>query len=220
MDFLIDIALAGVSALFAWRLSRKARFNGHVSVWLWASAFVALGSGAMLGMFHRQIGTLLGGTPADMLLRLSLAVLLLANTLLLAGVIMAYCAGKVRWTGLGLVGAKLFIFLMYLGVKPSFDIVVYDAAFTALPMLALCTYGAWTWKYPYAQWIVAGAVIWVFAAMLHQGRVGASQFFTADDLFRAFEIGVLFLFVRGGWNMRDEPTSSTRLNFKTISWRL
>ena len=220
MGFLIEISLAGVAALFAWRLSRKARFSEQVSVWLWASALAMLGGGVLIGAFHRQLVFLLPHTTGDVLLRIGLALQLLANALLLAGVVFAYCAGRIRIGALIAVSAKFALFLTYLGYKPAFDVVIYDTAFTTLPLLALCTYGAWTWKYPNAQWIVAGAFVWLFGTLLHQGRVMPGQLFTPDDLFHAVQIVVLCLFVRGGWGMRDEPTStSSRIAFKRISWR-
>ncbi len=218
MGFAIDIALCALAALFAWRLARKARQDDQLSVWLWACALAALGAGSMLGLLYRQFAYLIPGTSADLLWRLSLALHLAANALLLSGVIIAYSAGRIRVACLVVTGLKLASFLVYLGYMQNFDIVVYDSAMSALLLLALCTYGAWTWKYPYAQWIVAGAVVWLSGTLLHQGRVGPSQFLTPVDVFRVVEIMVLGLFVRGVWAMRDEPSSQGGI--RSLSWRL
>jgi hypothetical protein len=83
--------------------------------------------------------------------------------------------------------------------------------------LVLCTYGAWTWKLPHAQWIVAGAVVWLFATLLHQGRVGPGLPLTPGDLFRAMEIAALLFFVRGGADMRDDPSAQ---GLRELDWRL
>jgi hypothetical protein len=216
MEFAIEIALSGVAALFAWRLSRKARFNNQLSVWLWASAFAGIGAGALLSVFCHRFGFLLPGFSTDIVWRLSMALLGLANALLLSGVVLAYTTGRIRFIFFAGIGVKFAIFLVSLGYYPSFNLVVYDTALTTLPLLAFCTYGAWTWKHPYAQWIVSGALLWLFGTLLHQGRVVPGNLLSPDDVYRCIEILVLFLLLRGGWSMRDEPSSPTSLSVRTI----
>ncbi|MSQ60872.1 MAG: hypothetical protein EXR36_14840 [Betaproteobacteria bacterium] len=218
MSFAVDLALAVFAALFAWRLGRTAQANQQLCVWLWASAVAALGGATMLGMLYRQIALLIvPGEAVEMLWRLSIALHLLSNGLLLCGVIIAYGVGRIRTAALAVTAVKLAALLVFLGYKQSFDLAVYDCALSALLLLVLCTYGAWTWKLPHAQWIVAGAVVWLFATLLHQGRVGPSQYFTPDDLFRAMEIAALLFFVRGGSDMRDDPSAQ---GFRELDWRL
>lgn len=220
MGFVLDLALAGVAALFAWRLSRKARFNGHLCVWLWAAAFAAMGGGVLLGVFHNMLAIVLQGGSGDMLLRLSLALRLLTHALLLSGALLAYTSGRTCWGGLAAVALKLAAFLVYIGNQASLDAVIFDGVLTSLLLLALCTYGAWTWKYPHGQWIVAGAIVWLFAAVLHQGKVGAGTSLPPAQIFSAALIVVLSLMVRGGWHLRDQPDTHARLaQIKRMRWR-
>lgn len=219
MAFICALGLAGIAALFAWRLSRKARFTGHLCVWLWAGAFLSVGSAALLGAFHSLIAMLLPNASGEMLLRFSLALWLLAHALLLTGALLAYCAGRALWIGLLAVALKLGVFLVYMGHDPRLAAVLFDGVLTSMTLLALCTYGAWTWKYPHGQWIVAGAVLWLFAALLFQGKVGLGTTLAPEGVFFSAFIVVLSLMVRGGWHLRDRTEAPNRLALRRVGWR-
>lgn len=219
MESVSALILAGVAALLSWRLSRKARFNGHLCVWLWAAAFLSVGGAALLGAVHAILVAFVPGASGDMLLRFTLALWLLSHALLLSGALLAYCAGRTLWMGLGGVALKLAAFLVYIGHAPSLVVVLFDGVLTSMTLLALCTYGAWTWKYPHGQWIVAGSVIWLFAAVLLQGKVGAGVLLSPEGIFFAAYSVVLSLMVRGGWHLRDLSEAPVRLAFRRVGGR-
>jgi len=214
----ISLLLAALAALFAWRLSRKARLSQCLCLWLWASAFAALGMGVLLGEGYRLILPLLSSTQSDLLWRISLALLLSANALLLAGVLVAYTTRHACWLGLGAVATKLLVFLYLDGRPGAMNAAVYDGAITALMMLVLCTFGAWTWKRPHGQWLVAGSIVWLFGTVLHQGQVAIAHYASPEDLYGAIMIVVLSLYVRGGWNLRDQTRELSRMAFRPLTW--
>jgi hypothetical protein len=172
---LTDYALAAVSAFLGLRLFPYSRF--------WATAFLALALGALLG------GTWHGFSQNDVLWKATTLSVGVASFGMVAGSA-AVAPGGLRGALIAFALAKLVAYSAWMLYHDDFIWVVID---TASALLIVAILHAWRFN----GWILAGVAISVLAGLAQASGVALHARFNHNDLYHVLQTAAMFLFYRG-----------------------
>ena len=183
---LTDYALAAVSAFLGWRLSPCSRF--------WATAFLALALGALLG------GSWHGFWQNDVLWKATTLSVGVASFGMVAGSAAAVATGGLRSALIAFALVKLVAYSAWMLYHDDFVWVVAD---TASALLIVAILHAWRFN----GWILAGVAISVLAGLAQASGVALHARFNHNDLYHVLQTAAMFLFYRG---VRGQKNASAR----------
>ena len=173
---LTDYALAAVSAFLGYRLIPRSRF--------WATAFLALALGALLG------GTWHGFLQSDLLWKATTLSVGVASFGMVAGSAAAVTAGGLRGTLIAFALVKLIAYAAWMLFHDDFIWVVAD---TASALLIVGILHAWRFN----GWMLAGVAVSVSAGLAQASGLALHAHFNHNDLYHVLQSAAMFLFYRG-----------------------
>lgn len=197
---LTDVLLAALAlALGAWLLAAAgSHAAAGLAVALAGAALVAVGLGAAAGGAVHGLVHQLGERGWRLLWRLTLLAAGLANSLLVAAVLVALLPAAWRPPLLALAALRFARFAVGAWRDYRFRRVVLDSA-VALLVVAAAQLWAWIALHaPAAPWILGAVGLSVAGGALQQRGVGLHRHFNHNDLYHVVQGVALWLFYRGG----------------------
>ena len=173
---LTDYALAAVSAFLGYRLIPRSRF--------WATAFLALALGALLG------GTWHGFSQSDLLWKATTLSVGVASFGMVAGSAAGVTTGGLRGTLIAFALVKLIAYAAWMLFHDDFIWVVAD---TASALLIVGILHAWRFN----GWMLAGVAVSVSAGLAQASGLALHAHFNHNDLYHVLQSAAMFLFYRG-----------------------
>lgn len=173
---LTDYALAAVSAFLGYRLIPRSRF--------WATAFLALALGALLG------GTWHGFSQSDLLWKSTTLSVGVASFGMVAGSANGVTTGGLRGTLIAFALVKLIAYAAWMLFHEDFIWVVAD---TASALLIVGILHAWRFN----GWMLAGVAVSVSAGLAQASGLALHAHFNHNDLYHVLQTAAMFLFYRG-----------------------
>ncbi len=203
---LTDYALAAVTLFFAVLLFRVALLHQQMSVWLWATAFVATALAAMVGgTFHgiARYPRYMEGAIGRLLWKATVYSVGLASFFMLAGAIIAAVSPPLRQWLLAAVVLKFMVYVVWMATHNDFRYVIYDYAPAMLGILILQAIGGYSKGSESASWIIAGILVSFIAAGVQQSRFMLHRNFSHNDLYHVIQMGAIYLLYKGGCLLKD-----------------
>jgi len=203
-----DYLLAGLGVWFGWRLVSGGREAGEISRVLWGTSFLGMALAAVAGGTSHGFAEALGGVESTWLWKLTTFSTGLASAAMLAAAVVARLAGAARVACLGLVVAKLAVYLAWMSVHDDFRFVVYDYAPSMLAVVVLLVLPGKQGPLAGAGWIAAGVAVSFVAAAVQQSGFSLHRHFNHNDIFHLIQMAGLYLLFRGATLSRDRRMSA------------
>jgi hypothetical protein len=200
--------LAALTGYFTWRLMAAGRRRPDLSLRLWAAAFAAVALCAFCGATHQGFAARLDPAVAQSLWRAALCLAGAAGLLFLSVVVHVYTSGRLRLALLALAAAKFTVLALTIADHDDPRYVVVDTVATLLPLLALSAWAAWSRRAGPAPWVLAGILVALVAALMHQGRVALHPQFDHNSLFHVIQMVAMYFLFRAGLELRDQADES------------
>jgi hypothetical protein len=205
---LTDWLLAAFTAWLAWTLFQQLYRLKDRAVNLWLAAFSATAASAFVGGSWHGLSSQIYPSLAAVLWIAAMLLASAGSLLFLLAILHVYTSGRLLGLLSGVAVAKFALFAVLMAVTDNFRVVVYDSALTMLVLIVLSTWGAWARQVPSAQWVLAGVLVSMLAALFQQGRVSIHAHFNHNDLYHIIQMGAMYLMFRGGLLIREqEPTA-------------
>ncbi len=198
-----DYLLAALGVWFGWRLVSGGREAGETSRIFWGASCLALAVAAAAGGTSHGFAGYLGGSEGTWVWKLTLFSTGLSSAAMLAAAVLARLAGAARVAALGLVVAKLAVYLAWMSVHDGFVFVIADYAPSMLAVVALLALPGRHGRLPGAGWVAAGVAVSFAGAAVQQSGFSLHRHFNHNDLFHLIQMAGLYLLYRGGALLRD-----------------
>jgi hypothetical protein len=197
-----DYVLCGVATAIAYALRRRNRSRAAAS---WTAAFLAAALSAFVGGTVHGFGPDLPAGLRQTMRAGSVMGLGLVNAGMLAGVVFASVrAGRACRVLLGLVGAKLLLYLAWTASHPEFRYAAWDGLPTGVVVLGFLVLWRRGGGPVAAGWGALGLVLSILGAVLQQARVGLhAAWLNHNDLYHVIQAGALWLVYQAGRRLRD-----------------
>jgi hypothetical protein len=206
MTLATDLALAGLTAVFAARLFHAADGSNSPAVRLWGFAFVCSAGAALLGGLNHGFGPELDRRAPAALWKATLLVGGGTSVFLVASAARAVFSPRGQRIALAVAFLKLAAYAVWVSGHPVFKWLVYDYGSAMLAVAAL--QGLRLWREPGAPgawWILGGIAASIGAALVQASGFALHRHFNHNDLFHVLQMGATTLLYRGGRSMRGLP---------------
>lgn len=200
---LTDYALALLGIWFGWRLVSGGREAGESSRVLWGASFLGMAVAAAAGGTAHGFAELLGGIEGTWVWKLTTFSIGLASAAMLAAAVVARLAGAARIALLGLVVAKVAIYIAWMSVHDDFRFVVYDYAPSMLAVVLLLALPGRLAPLPGAGWVALGVAVSFAGAAVQRSGFTLHRHFNHNDFYHVIQMAGLYLLYRGGALLRD-----------------
>lgn len=200
---LTDYALAALGVWFGWRLVSGGRDAGESSRVLWGASFLAMAVAAAAGGTSHGFASYLGGVEGTWVWKLAVFSTGLASAAMLSAAVVARLTGAARVALLGLVVAKLAVYLAWMSVHDDFLFVIYDYAPSMLAVVVVLALPGRQAPVAGAGWAAAGVAVSFAAAAVQQSGFSLHRHFNHNDIFHVIQMAGFYLLYRGGARLRD-----------------
>ena len=200
---LTDYALAALAVWLGWRLLGSGRRTGERSRMLWGLSLLGMALAATAGGTSHGFAAYLGGVETSWAWKVTVFSTGLSSAAMLAAAVTARLAGAARLAILGLVIAKLALYLAWMSVHDDFLFVIYDYAPSMLAVVALLALPGRDAPLPGAGWVAAGVAVSFAGAVVQQSGFALHHHFNHNDLFHVIQMVGVWLLYRGGIQLRD-----------------
>jgi hypothetical protein len=205
MTMLTDYLIFAASSWFAVTLFNAAEHRGQSCRKLWASAFLIIGIGALLGGTSHGFAPHLDDTAMYWIWKGTLACVGASMYFSVAGTIRgADLPGKWR-SGLAVANvAGLIAYVVWIANYDTFLAVIIDSTL-ALLVVALLQGRAWRRSgATSAPWLIAGVIVSFLGAAVQQSGLSLHLHFNHNDLYHTVQLFALYLFYRGACLLSDQ----------------
>jgi hypothetical protein len=186
---LTDYLLGALGVWLGWRLVRGGREAGEASRLFWGISFLAMAMAAIAGGTSHGFSSYLGGVEGTWLWKLTVFSIGLAGAAMLTAAVMARLIGAARVAALGLVVAKLAVYLAWMSVHDDFRFVIYDYVPAMLAVVILL------------------ALPGRHAAAVQRSGFSLHRHFNHNDIYHVIQMVGLYVLYRGGTQLRDRRPS-------------
>ena len=200
---LTDYLLAALGIWLGWRLVSGGREAGESSRVLWGASFLAMAMAAIAGGTAHGFAEVLGAVDGSWMWKLTTFSIGLASAAMLSAAVVARVTGAARVALLGLVVAKLAIYLAWMSVHDDFSFVVYDYVPSMLAVILLLALPGRQAPLAGAGWVAAGVAVSFAAAAVQHSGFSLHRHFNHNDIYHVIQMGGLYLVYRAGALLRD-----------------
>ncbi|NJR64686.1 MAG: hypothetical protein HC772_04175 [Leptolyngbyaceae cyanobacterium CRU_2_3] len=196
------------TSYFSFLLFKGRGFHQPVAVQLWAAAFGCVAIAAVLGGTCHGFPQVLGEEAIGTLWQLLLYVLSFASCLMLSSSLKSSIPRRWQTWGWLLVGSKSFIYLSWMGTRPSTqDAFTYGVVDYLSAMLIVFVLEARATLYlntAGARWILLGILISAVAIALQTSGVKFAEYFNHNDLYHLVQMVAFYYFYQGATLTKDQ----------------
>jgi hypothetical protein len=200
---LTDYVLALLGIWFGGRLLSDGRAAGESSRVLWAASFLGMALAAAAGGTAHGFAEVLGGAGGGWMWKITTYSIGLASAAMLAAAVLARLAGAARVALLGLVVAKLVLYLAWMSVHDEFRYVVYDYGPSLLAVVILLALPGRLAPLAGAGWVSAGVAVSFLAAAVQRSGFSLHRHLNHNDIYHLVQMAGFYLLYRGGALLRD-----------------
>lgn len=161
---------------------------------IWAAGFFASAVAAGLGGTSHGFGPRLSARPAAQIWRATLLVAVGANCLLLVAVTVDHAPGALVPLLVGVAVAKCVVAIALAWRRPEYRVVVYDSAITIAAVLLLEIARL---AEPGASWIVVGALLAAFGALVQRSGIRRGKPWNHNDIYHLIQAAAFYGLFRG-----------------------
>ena len=193
MSLLTDYLLAVLTGTLSFSLLRMSKMSAK----LWAGAFIAIGSAALVGGTFHGAGHILSERTLSILWKITIFIAGFVSFFMLMAAVVDCLPKPWRPWVLCLAIIKLGLYLFWMFSHDEFRFVIYD--YGPVMVVILCLYGTafFRFKQKSALMIVGGLLLSIIAALLQASGWDISPNFNHNDLYHVIQMGATFLTYKG-----------------------
>lgn len=201
VTLLTDYALGGVTGYLAWALHR--RHEEQVSRRCWAAGFAALALAAFAGGTYHGFARHLEPALLAATWKFTVYCIGVFGLAMLAGSIIAVCAGRVRHALLAVAGLKFLAYALVMLDRDAFEFVIADTSGAMAGLILLHGWKAAARRDVASRWALAAVAVSALAAAVQYGRVALHAHFNHNDLYHVIQIAAMLTFYQAGKLLHD-----------------